>query len=352
MRKLFKHKIADVYMMICITISMLTIFMAVRYFSENNRKEKMLNDIKYDYIYAISYNTDLENRECVDFSKYTSGFDVNFIITGDTAAVGDGLMLVSYIIDINDGTKIPLISGDFKMIKSYKTPSVYIGKGIYKKLAQPDCIVINNDEYKVVGVMGDENNDVFDYSLYIVYGSMSDSQKEIYGYKTNYDIELSTNDGKKIGRFLEVAQKLKEEHPGAKVDGKSVSEGFESQTVVSRHKEKILILLYAFAIINSLIAAVLWVYVRTNEIVISRICKMSYDMIIARLFIELLKLSIISGVISYIAIGLLNGFEKDIKEFLLILGCVPFTTLIISFVPMGMLRKKTLHQMLNDSGVM
>lgn len=356
MRRMFRHKLVDIYMVICIFISVMTIFIGV---DEYNKNIKLLEDEEtYSYRYAcqiVLNRRDLSNRDFkrIDFEEIKGLSDKINIFAEDCNAYvdGAGLTLIDRIIGLNDKSCFPLVKGSYDNSTVYKNPSVIVGKAIYETNGKSDIIEIDSVTYDIVGVMASDKTDILDHKIYVIYSSEDKKTHELFDNYSTVFLGLYAMDSAGYDDFSKVEKYLERYKDDWSIDVSS-AEGNIANAGVDKTNEMLQYALYFFALLNTVFAAILWVRVRMDKIVISKVYGMSDSDVFLGLLKEILAVTALAGVICLVILLIYTGFTIDFREFVLMIASVPFTAMIISFVPMFAIRRKSLRDMLTEAEVM
>ena len=134
-------------------------------------------------------------------------------------------------------------------------------------------------------MVGSDKSDLWDDEQMIILESVTDETRQNLLCGNCLCFRFLTNDSKDVAAIDGYAKKFSE------IKGRIVSdEGYDnysSDGTMEDFDNTIVYLIYGFAIVNCLFSAVLWVYVRMQEIVISRICGMSSTRVFLKLVMEI-----------------------------------------------------------------
>ncbi len=358
--RILKHKLVDIYMLICIIVALVAVFVTVH---EYNRTENWVKDVEnttYNYSYYVTVDREYEAEEVDDYiAEIAKNCEVNLILEDIHRYVKERntTSKVSVIICAKDLSRYDFVS-DIPDIDSLEgVPDVIIGQGIKNSLPKgTEYLTIGGKKYKIAGVLGNRKSDFWDSKIYILYNGMdAESKRELSG-GIRVSLLAQTDDADKLSEIEKIRDIVNNTNGVALCDISAMSDIVEYK--VTYLDTKMGMMFYAFAIVNCLIAVEFWVYARREEIVISKIYGMSNDMIYKRMFLDIMKLCVVASFILLfinILYGIIFGggiIVSTLIELAMLMVGIPLTTIIISIVPMIIIRKKELYQSLVESGVM
>lgn len=312
LKKLFRYKLVSIYMIVSQIVIFTAIFGALRIYNKAYAKENdRINAIAKNRI-EMSVNS-FSRRDLLS----TAGKGVeygNIVADGKlTVQLKDTNNRCEMILAINEDLPYPLVEGHIPgtVPEDSGKNVVAIGRDkcdyIYEK-SGGKFILINQEEYEVVGIIGGKYSDYWDYRIVLNINCISDGLKKSICSKDEYTILLSSNLENLTDSYQKVYENIMNTDNMCVITANKLNSKGEStvSNTLQRENFKINAMVYIFCLINSVIISMFWIIQRRKELAIRKTFGMSTVRIIAGMAKDMLILMLIAFILFIIGYGILQ----------------------------------------------
>ena len=242
---------------------------------------------------------------------------------------------------------LPILEGNIRELLS-EPGSVAIGKWFSETyhLQIGNTVKVGNDLYKVVAVIGTSNSDYMSDALWFSYDEVLGGIRNTFRNMDRFHVRYSDNAGKAYNLYLETYNKFN----GTNWDITPIGGVKQKASDYMDMRELIYFGIYAFALLQCVIASELWIYVRRYEMAVRRTLGFSRRHLILVMFRQLLFISLFAIFICFgvqYVVVLINGSALGIRIRLSIINlCLLFgfgilTAMTSLWLPVRSLGKET-----------
>jgi hypothetical protein len=217
--------------------------------------------------------------------------------------------------------------------------SVIVGREIEKSAIQKGndkYLTINNQKYKITGVVGSERTEILDYMILLNYASLPDDEQERIS-RLDSSIVMVCSNSIDISESVRLIYDKMEQIENLYV---TVGDSMEDEISVSSDVEKKIYyyLIYIFAMSICLIVSEFWIYQREEEISICKIYGLSNSDIVERyikeFFIVMLSGMLVGIIVTNILLNrLVNGYHMSMNYMVILLSMVILSIMISFIIP-------------------
>lgn len=358
LKKLFRYKLVSIYFILSQLVILVAIFGVLRIFNKAYAKEK-------DRLEAIAENRIEMNITTFAEEDILSCVSEN-VNAGNILAEGQLSVEVAelnsknrceILLSVNEDLPYKMISGHIPGTTpdDYGKNCVALGRNKYKSAYErggEKFITINQEEYEVVGVIGSEVSDYWDYKIVLNINCISDGLKRTLKNMNELTISIYSNEQEMKSTYNQVYSNIINKDSTCIISSYQKKQMGESTVNSTLEKEnyKTNVMVYMFCLINSIIISIFWVIQRRREFAIRRIFGFSNIKLIVTIGTELLALmgtSLIIYIICYAIYHCISFAITGNVELWSISSCVSviilfLITLIVSMVyPVVYVYKKT-----------
>lgn len=308
-KRIFRYPISDLCMLVSTMVCFAGMFLMVTQINEidimDNEKKAYANA----YEYKLNFNA-VMNRDVVDA---LGSLDCNVKMDSYQIFVNDLNVTCLAEIVLNAPEKLNYVLESGK----YSDKGVYIGKNISSKLKNKDKIEINGYEYAVDGVFGGKSDFLAD-KIVIFLNSLNEAEQKNILNLNFYNLTLFSN----VHMIDDSIQTIKNLNPDIEI----VENNDVTVATGNKTESTLYALLYAFALINSLIIAKYWIYERKYEIYIKKSYNISLADLLLYYFRELMLVSLPGVLLEFIFFG---GWNLSIPYLCMVVIGISITVLLI-----------------------
>ncbi len=304
-RKLFRYRLISIFFIISQLVVYSAIFGALSIYNKAYAKEMD----KLSGIYDNRILMDVVTISKRDIFTY-AGMDMeqgNLIMAGklSLAFSEQGSNNRSeVIIKANEDLPYPMVEGRLPGSEPEDEGKnvVAIGRGKLKyatEEAGKRYITIESDKYEVIGIIGSESSDYWDYKLVFHVNSLDKNVKEAIISKGSYTFEISSNINKLDDAYKEVYSNITSVDGSALIESKKMNSTGDSYVLQSLETEnmKINMLVYVFCIFNCMLMSEFWIIQRRKEIAVRKVYGMSDGKILKGIAGDMLGLCVVALVL-------------------------------------------------------
>ncbi len=302
MKKLFRYPISDIYMVLGLLITFLSLFFT-RTISDSFQAAADDGD-KYQYEYSESINVTFDSvADLTELFDVTSGVyeigDVSVVLNDKETT-----QLCTVILGCAEETVYQICEGSFPTEEELNGEEnvVLLGRGLEDICYERDgytYVMAQNDEYRVTGFIGTDNSDAQDYEVVFFLSACGDGVKQILeGYETVM-VMMGSNSKNTAELYDLVAANIEERNLSC-----SLLMGGDEEKTYSGESTKdnsLYQMLYLFCMINCLVVSEFWISERKSDVSIRRILGYSGARIYGFLYAQLLKPVCVAAVLCLIA---------------------------------------------------
>jgi len=348
LKKLFRYPLADGYMLFSYVIAYIALFFSLTLSSDIRDFDQDIARYTYRSAYDFTMKAKSSNVKIEKTLSNRSGLiqieDFPVFLTMNEEKLNT---YCSLLLKGEDLSMLPILQGDIRSILIEKA-SIAVGKLFSETyhLKIGDTITIGTESYRVVAIIGTENSEYMSDSLWLSYDMAHSGIERTLRNMDQYHVRYSNTDGKAYNSYLETYNTYNG------LGWEIVPIGGVKQKAADYMDMRGLIYfgIYAFSLLQCVIASELWVYVRRYETAVRRALGFSRRQLILVMFRQLLRVSLFAIVlcygVQYVAI-LLNGgiFGIHIRPSLINLGLIfgfgIFTAAVSLILPLRFLGKES-----------
>lgn len=341
-RYLFRYKLISIFFIVSQLVVYSAVFGALAIY--NRAYDKELD--KLDGIYKNRISMDVTTISDRDILTY-AGMDMeqgNLIIAGklSLAFLEQGANNRSeVIIKNNEEMPYPMISGRLPGGENGDVGKrlVAVGRGKLQYAYEENgrkYITIESESYEIVGVIGSERSDYWDYKLVFNMSCIGENVYETLVRTGSYTLELASNKEDLEKAYTEVYNNIKSVEGSAVIESKKMNSLGDNYVAKSLETEsmKTNVLVYIFCIFNCMLMSEFWIIQRRKEIAVRKVCGMSDKQILLEMagnMLSLCAVALVLFLVGSVCINLLTGTEIIIiMRPITVLGVALAMILIIS----------------------
>lgn len=348
LKRIIRYPLADGYMLFSYIIAYVALFFSLTLSSDIRDFDHDMDRYTYKSTYDFTMKAKSSEAGIESVLSNRSGLiqieDFPVFLTMDEEKLNT---YCSLLLKGDDFSPLPVLQGDINDFLKEKG-SVAVGKLFTQSyhLKIGDTITIGTDPYRVVAVIGTENSDYLSDSLWISYDMAYDGIISTLRNMDQYHIRYLNNDGSAYNEYLETYNT----YNGSDWDIVPIGGVKQKASDYVDMRGLIYFGIYAFSLLQCVIASELWVYVRKYEIAVRRALGFSQRQLIYVMFCQLLRVSLFAVFlcygVQYIAM-LFNGgvLGIHIRPSLINLGLVfgfgLFTAIVSLILPLRFLGKES-----------
>lgn len=248
-----------------------------------------------------------KNRTVINVSN-PQGMNTNILKTsrGNLAITNMSTMItneqlhytLTIMTSINEKPMYLMMDGTFpekEKIQQGK-PVAVIGKSLksatYSKAGET-YILLEGDEYKVIGITGDEYSDFDSSTLLVFYDSLGNHLKQSLKEQTNLELSLQSNEWDTYEEAMKLYDRISQKDASTKC-ALSFVESIPFKNTMNHSRYLVDILLFLFCLINCVIVSIYWVYKRIHEIAVRSFYGYSTIRLAIMLWKEIISVILIS----------------------------------------------------------
>lgn len=318
LKGLFRYKMISLFFVVSQLVIYLAIFGALGIYNRAYNKELD----KRDGIYKNRITMDIVTIADKDILTH-AGLDMaqgNLLAAGRlsfaVAEMGRNNR-VEVILKTNEEHPYPIISGRLPGSEPDDQGKrlVVLGRDKLQYTYEKDgirYITLESESYEVVGVIGSERSDYWDYKIVMNIECVGSNVKRKLIDNGNYTIELSSDKYNLDDAYKEVYSNITSIDKMAVIESKKMNSMGDNYATESLHQENVRVnlLVYIFCIFNCMLLSKFWIIQRSKEIVIRKVCGMSNGQIIKEVATNLVGISIFSLVVFLVVSQTVNILFK------------------------------------------
>lgn len=289
--RVFRYPFADTFLLFGFFIAFLALYVALSIIQDVENYEKDASAFGYKRTGVM----------CVSGDQF--GFEWKEKIEGCSAVITD------YMIVLESESKSILTSMDI-VLSSEASPKIYslnvamkgvfIGRAVAEALSvhQGETVTINAVPYEVSQVIKTENSGYLDNMVMIDYDSLQAESLAMLSEEKEWEVLIGTDHDVPQQIYDQLIAELKKDYPNCSF---SFVEGQEDKDNIPPKTEGLFyFLIYAFALLNCMVAADLWMHVRKKEIAVKRGVGYSLFQLYRDFFWQSFRLCSLSALICYV----------------------------------------------------
>lgn len=302
MKKIFRYPISDIYMVLGLLITFLSLFFT-RTISDSFQAAADDGE-KYQYKYSESINVTFDSAaDLTELFDVTSGVfeisDVSVVLNDNNAT-----QLCSVILGCAEETVYQICEGAFPTEEELcgEENIVLLGRGLEDICYERDgytYVMAQNDEYRVTGFIGTDNSDAQDYEVVFFLSACGDGVKQILEGYESIMVNMQSNYETTGALQTLVSANIEDKALSCKLlMGGDTEVTYSGQT--SEADNSLYQMLYLFCMINCLVVSEFWISERKNDVSIRRILGYSGARIYGFLYVQLLRPVCVAAVLCLI----------------------------------------------------
>jgi len=350
-RRIFRYKLSALFLIVGQLIMFGTIFGGLAIY--NKAYDKETERIKSKYKNEIELTVTTINYADIFSNMGYNITEGNVHIGGKLAfSIADSGMnyLTEIIIKQNEPLPYKLLSGRLPGTEAADKGKklAAVGRDKLKFTREIDgkrYIFIGSEQYEVVGILGDENSDFWDYKLVLHIDCAGENLIKTMMEDRNYTVYVSSNIADLNNSYTQVCSNIGSIEPQAKLSAKKINSLGDSTVISTLQKNnfKINLIVYAFCVVNSMIISEFLVIQRKKEIVIKKTFGMSNAKILKSFMADILSLTGLSFVLMCIVYAIFHHhnlfFINNIYSFFAMIFVVLFVIICTMIYPIYKLLK-------------
>jgi hypothetical protein len=301
-KHIFRYKLVSLYFILSQIIILVSILNVLRIFNlayakENDRLNALaVNRIEVD---ADTFaNADILSQAADDV--HVGNIIAEGKLMVDVSEIGSR-NICEVLLAVNEAMPYPLLEGHIPGTEKsdYGKATVALGRDKYRYAYERDgekYITVNQEEYRVVGVIGSNASDYWDYKIVFNINCMSDSLKKEFQTFNSYVISIYSNEYELTDSYNKVYENILKTDPVCNISAYSRNSTGNSTVASTLAKENLRtnVMVYIFCLINSVIISMFWVIQRRREFAIKRTFGFNNTRLLAEMAAELLALMMVS----------------------------------------------------------
>lgn len=318
-RKVFRYKLVSVYFIVSQLIVFTAIFGVLQIYNKAFAKENdRLNSIAANRIELDISTTGETNL----FTKVGEGVSIGNVIA-------EGKILTEFmeagsatrcevLLAINEELPYPMISGHVPGMAEADAGKnvVALGRDKYKYAYERDgkrYVTLDQDEYEVVGVIGSDNSDYWDYKIVMNNHCISENTvKKISSFQEQI-ITIYSNSNELTEAYEILYQQIKNVDQMCNiVSYKKNSTGDSTMSkTLGKENIKVNIMVYIFCLLNCVIISMLWIIQRRKELAIKKTFGYGNVRTLLEIAGNIIAMMLISFLIFISVYGVYRIFQRD-----------------------------------------
>lgn len=299
-RDLFRYKLTALFFIIGQLIMFVTVFGALNIINKAYYKE--IDRLKAQYEYRVDITISKMSKMDL-FDNISNGVDKGNLIVSGKYNLYVSELEHSYITEViliqNEDIPYDIVSGRLPGSDSNDKGKklVAVGRDKYNKAVEKNgkkYLTIENEEYEIIGVIGNKHSDYLDYKMVMDYNCMGDNAKKILIEQNNYTLKLGSNLNELSETYKQIYMNLMKKSTSLIIEGKQITgkgENIINGTLV-KENIKINIIVYLFCVLNGMLISEFWILERKKEFVIKRIFGYNKKKIILEILKNVVLLSL------------------------------------------------------------
>lgn len=334
-KKIFRYKLVSIYFIISQLIILMSVFGVLQIYNKAYAKEN-------DRLKSIAKNrieldvTTMGNKDLLSSIG-------NNVVTGNIVAENLSVEFTErgssnkceVLLVVNEELPYPLVEGHIPGAydEDYGRNVVALGRDKYNNAYEKNgkkYVTLAQEEYEVVGVIGSNYSDYWDYNIVFNIKCMGEKTKNALCTNNEQIITLYSNNYDLNDSYKNAYQNIVDVDKLSNIVAYNKADSGQSsiKQTLGREQLKTNIIVYVFCLLNSIIISMFWIIQRKKELIIKRI--FGYGNV--RLLLDILKENLILMCISliiYMFIYFIFNFKKYINGEIIIYSN---STMILSVV--------------------
>ncbi len=286
-------------------------YMTFRYMSYNDNSKK--------YTYLSNCILNITNSEYIDYDNVKADVG-NLVLTSLTVELTDAEKQYSseIIFSTNEEFMCLMYDGSFPCeVDAISEPIAVIGKSLSEYMYISNgrrYIRINNDEYLVVGITGDDYSDFQSNKIILFYNNIGDNLAKILQAQKDIEFRLSSNQEDVYGsmdKLYNSILSMNDNILGMVSDGDTQAFSYNVSMAFMDTGFFVNVLLILFCLINTVIITIYWTNKRYEEIYIKRVYGFSNLLIAFGILKEIVEVATVSAIVTFLTRILFNVFKSD-----------------------------------------
>ncbi|MBQ4282900.1 MAG: ABC transporter permease [Lachnospira sp.] len=320
LRKLFRYKLTSIFFVICQLIVYFAVFGALGIYNKAFDKEKDRLEAIYDR------RIEMEVMTMVDIDVLTySGLNLeagNLLLAGKLSLAlqeGGSNTRSEVILKQNEEMPYKLLEGRLPGSEPEDAGKrlVALGRDKYKYAYEENgkkYVTIESETYEVVGVIGSERSDYWDYKVVLNINCIGENTLKNIVKKNEFTIELGSNEGDLNDAYSRVYGNIMSADSSSIITAKKINNTGESTVEKTLGKEnlKVNIIVYIFCLFNCMVMSEFWIIQRKKDLAIKKAFGMSDYKIIVEIAGNILALSLVALVGFFVIYGVFVILPVDL----------------------------------------
>lgn len=311
-KKIFRYKLVSIYFILSQLIVLTAIFGVLQIYNKAYAKEQdRLNALANNRIELDMTTTQYSNI----FKNSDNGIEQgNIVAEGNIAtefAQSGNKTKCEVLLAINEELPYPLVQGHIPGTDSEDIGKnvVALGRDKYKYAYEKDgnkYVTLDGEDYQVVGVIGSENSDYWDYRIVFNINCMAQNTINNIIKAQQYVVTIYSNFYNMSNSYETFSKNiLKQDNMCNIVAYQKQSTGESTiNTTLSRANIKTNIMVYIFCLFNCIIISMFWLIQRKKELAIKKVFGYSNVKILVEMATEISALMVVSLVLFIILYGI------------------------------------------------
>lgn len=305
LNKVFRYKVSSICFITSILVMLFALLGGVSLINSAKRADDDKIWSEYEESLVVTLKTGMLDVTLMDIIKDEANIGNMTINSIGTAIVGDssGYSSVEIIIKDNEELRYYISQGELPNRDKYEYPrQIALGYNRLKNSYERDgkrYITINNEEYLVTGIIGDDERFYWKNMLVSRIECLGDGlKKEVFsGYNFEFNWRTSVSSRQELkAAYDQLYLNIKEKHENVLLNGKYISHNNESTVgkTLGEGTFNLNGIVYIFCIINCFITSELWFMARKRELAIRKAFGYSVARIIGVMLKDIIEIIAIS----------------------------------------------------------
>ncbi len=319
-RKLFRYKLTSICFVACQLIVFFAIFGALGIYNKAFDKEKDRLEAIYDSMIKMDVLTSVD----VDVLS-NAGLNLNegnLLLAGtlSTALQESGYNTrTEVILKQNEDMPYKLLEGRLPGSEPEDAGKqvVALGRDKYRFAYEENgkkYITIESETYEVVGVIGSERSDYWDYKVVLHIDCIGQNTLEHIIKKNEFGLELASNKTDLKDAYSRVYGNIMSADSTSIITSKKINNKGEStmEKTLGRENVKVNYIVYIFCLFNCMVMSEFWIIQRRKDLAIKKAFGMSDFKIIAEIAGNIMALSIVALALFFVVYGVIMLLPVDL----------------------------------------
>ena len=318
-RKIFRYKLVSVYFIISQLIVLAAIFGVLQIYNKAFAKEKD----RLDSIAKNRIELDISTTGVLDlFTKVGEGVSIGNVIADGKIhtefSEAGASTRCEMLLAINEELPYPIIWGHIPgtVETDFGRNVVALGRDKYKYAYERNgkrYVTLDQSEYEVVGVIGSENSDYWDYKIVMNNHCAAENTLDKISYIQEQIITIYSNSNELTDSYETLYWQIKNIDQMCNIVPYKKNSTGDSTVSKTLEKENIRvnIMVYIFCLLNCVIISVLWIIQRRKELAIKKTFGYGNGRILFEIAANIVAMMFISFIIFIALYGIYRIFQSD-----------------------------------------